>query len=151
MHEPLVENLEEYLHGGVTLPHVEEHLSNCPSCRKELDEMRKQTAFFETLRPAREFDSDPGFYARVMARVEAQGKPSAWSLFGDSLFAKRLSYACATLLLLLGSVFLSASNEEQIVTAPEAFMAADDKGMSVGTDPQRDREAILVNLTSYQE
>ena len=39
MHEPVLGRLEEYLDGDGPFPDVEAHLSNCETCRKELDGM----------------------------------------------------------------------------------------------------------------
>src|SRR5262245_17862986 len=98
MHEPVIGRLEEYLSGGGPFAEVEEHLKNCAGCRKELESMRMQSALFRSLRTREEIEPAAGFYARVMERVETQVKPSAWSLFGESLFAKRLAYASAMFL-----------------------------------------------------
>ena len=61
-----------------------------------------------------EAEPDAAFYARVMNRIETQARPSVWSLFGESMFAKRLAYASATFLVLIGVVFMSAEQEQAI-------------------------------------
>jgi predicted anti-sigma-YlaC factor YlaD len=152
MHEPLKEQLEDYLQGRAA-PEVHEHLANCTSCKRTVDEMLRQSSLLRALKNSREVDPPPGFYARVMSRIETQARPSIWNIFGESLFAKRLTYASLTLLVLMGTYIVSDHTEQQPLTtsAPEVIMADDQKASTVGTDPQKDREAVLVNLATYQE
>lgn len=158
MHEPVIGHLEEYLNGGEPLADVEEHLRQCAECRKEMAAMQTQSALFRSLRASEEIELSGGFYARVMNRIETQVKPSAWSLFGESLFAKRLGYALGVCLVLLGSVLVQSSEpEEPLETlAPERILAGIPQAVPVSVeerqdDRQRDRDAILVNLTTYQD
>ena len=69
MHEPVIQRLEEYLDGGGPFPEVEEHLRKCTGCKEELDAMRAQSALFRHAFRS-EVEPDPGFYARVMNRIE---------------------------------------------------------------------------------
>jgi predicted anti-sigma-YlaC factor YlaD len=155
MHEPVIARLEEILSGGGPFAEVEEHLKNCASCRREVEGMQTQSALFRSLRTPREVDPSAGFYARVMNRVEAQTKPSAWSLFGESLFAKRLVYASATFLLLMGTALFTSTqaDEEALALAdPEKILAGESHPAPVSMEnPQRDRDVILVNLATYQD
>jgi hypothetical protein len=115
--------------------------------------MQKQAEILRSLKSPRQVEPSAGFYARVLQRIESQPLPSVWSLFGESIFAKRLAYASITFLVLLGTYFVS-STESQLPlssSAPEAIMAADDLSPSMGVDQQKDREAILVNLATYEE
>jgi predicted anti-sigma-YlaC factor YlaD len=152
MHEPLKEQLEEYLQGRAT-PEVHEHLANCKTCNETVDEMLRQSSLLRSLKNPREVEPPPGFYARVMSRIESQARPSIWNIFGESLFAKRLTYASLTLLVLMGTYIVSDREEQQPLTAsaPEMIMAGDERAAAVGADPQKDREAVLVNLATYQE
>ncbi len=111
------------------------------------------TELLHSLRADAEVEPDPGFYARVMNRIDTQSKTSIWSIFGDSLFARRLSYASLTFLVLLGTYFVSTTEANQPLTAstPEAILAGEEQPQPVGQDPQRDRAVVLVNLASYQE
>lgn len=152
MHEPVVQRLEEYLDGGGPFPEMEEHLNKCADCKKEVDAMQAQAALFR-LAFHSEVEPSSGFYARVMNRIDTQAKPSVWSLFGESMFAKRLAYASATFLLLAGVVFISANEPDTAMasTYPEVILAADQLYTPVSMDPQRDREVVLVNLATYQD
>lgn len=154
MHEPVLGYLEDYLHFREPIAEVENHLRSCADCRQELEEMRLQAELFETLRASADLDPRPGFYARVMNQIEFQTKPSVWNLFGESLFAKRLAYASVSLLVLLGTYFISSQPAEETVAsgAPEVILAGDERGAPpIGTDHERDRGAVLVNLATYQQ
>lgn len=151
MHEPVVRHLEEYLIGDGPYPQVEEHLSKCADCRNEVEAMRSQAALFRVFRT--DVEPGAGFYARVMNRIETQARPSVWSLFGESMFAKRLAYASATFLVLAGVVIVSSNQSDQLAAFgdPEVILAGDERYTPVSMDPQRDREVILVNLATYQQ
>jgi hypothetical protein len=113
--------------------------------------MRVQSRLFQSLKAPANLEPDPGFYARVMNRVETQVRPSVWSLFGESLFAKRLVYASAMFLVLLGSFLASAPAVDDELTAgtPEVILAGQQLPEPVSMDPQKDRDVILVNLASW--
>ena len=102
-----------------------------------------------------EVEPGAGFYARVMNRIETQAKPSVWSLFGESMFAKRLAYASATFLVLIGVVFVSSNQPDQPMafSDPQTILAGDERytPVSMDTDTERDREVVLVNLATYQQ
>lgn len=157
MHQPVIDRLEEYLDGDGPFPEVEEHLSSCAGCRQELAAMQAQTALFRRAFRA-EAEPNPAFYARVMQRIESQAKPSVWSLFAESMFAKRLAYASATFLVLVGVVFISSTEPAEPMAAsdPHMILAGDQRYMPVSMDEvsmdmERDREVVLVNLATYQD
>lgn len=153
MHEPVIQNLEEILRGAAPGRDAEDHLKGCEACREIVASMKMQNEMFRALQPARDVETRPGFYARVMERIESQARPSIWSTFGESLFAKRLAYASFSFVVLLGTYVLSSARSDQQVTVngPEAILA-DDTQAQVGTNnPERDRETILVTLATYQE
>lgn len=154
MHEPLTGRIEEYLQGNVTMPDVDDHLKQCEPCRNELAEMKAQAALLRSLRPAVEVDPAAGFYARVLSRIDLQPGQSIWSIFGESLFAKRLAYASMTFFVLVGTYLVSSESAKQPNTAaaPEVIIANDDHiHPAMGDNLQQDREAVLVNLASYQQ
>ena len=150
MHDSVKESLEDYLRGGAH-PETEVHLRSCESCRIEVEAMRAQSRMFQSLKAPANLEMDPGFYARVMNRVETQARPSVWSLFGESLFAKRLVYASATFLVLLSSYLASAPSMDDGFDAgtPEVILAGQQLPQPVSMDPQKDRDVILVNLASW--
>jgi anti-sigma factor RsiW len=153
MHQPVTGHLEEYLHGGGPFPDVEDHLKKCVECREEVEAMRAQSAMIRRVLRA---DAEPraGFYAKVMNRIESQARPSVWSLFGESMFAKRLAYASATFLVLVGVVFMSSNQPAQPLASsdPEMILAGEERYTPVTMDDgPRDREVVLVNLATYQQ
>ena len=154
MHEPVVSRLEDILNGGGPYADVETHLKDCADCRKQVDAMRMQSALMRSLRAPREVEPDGAFYARVMNRIDTQQKPSPWSLFGESLFAKRLAYASAMFLVAVGTVLVTGAEREEplAVAAPEYIFAGEAHPAPVSMeDPQRNRDAILVKLATYQD
>jgi len=154
MHEPLKERIEEYLQGDRQLPEVEQHLQDCHACKTEVQAMMDHSRLLQSLKVSEEAEPAAGFYARVLNRIDVQSKTSVWNIFSESLFAKRLSYASLTLLVLLGTYLVTTTEREQplATSAPEAILAGDEQqARPVGNDPQKDREAVLVNLATYQE
>lgn len=150
MHDSVKLGLEEYLHTGVLTPQMQEHVRNCGSCREEIETMRIHAGLFRTLKAPSEMDPGGAFYARVMNRIEVEVKPSVWSLFGESQFARRLVYASATFLVLLSSYVISAHPDDEVADgAPEAILAGGQTPEPVTMDPQKDREVILANLATW--
>jgi len=155
MHEPVLGRLEEYLDGDGPFPDVEAHLSNCENCRKELDGMLALRRGFKSLRAPRAVEPPGNFYAGVLNRIEAQGRPSAWALFADSLFARRLAYASAVFFVLLGTFLVSSATDPTqsvVASAPSVILAGgnDDAPPAIEVEPQ-ERGVVLVNLASYQQ
>ena len=151
MHDCVRERLEDHL-SGVPLPEVEAHLRTCEGCRKEVNAMQDQAPLFRTLKAPPDAGPGPAFYARVMNRIEVQARPSVWNLFGDSMFARRLMYASATLLVLFSSYLMSAGPAQDdylAAGAPEAILAGYTLPEPVSMDKQRDREVVLVNLATW--
>lgn len=152
MHDSVKLRLEEYLERGAPLPEMEEHLRQCDLCRKEVEAMRMQAQLFRGLKAQAEMEPGAGFYARVMNRIESQDRPSVWSLFGDSMFARRLVYASALFLVLLGSYAVSSGpveDEFAAASAPEVILAGRELPTPVSMDSPRDREVVLVTLATW--
>ena len=150
MHDSVKLRLEEYLRGGVSMPEMEDHLRNCENCRTEVGAMKAQATVFRTFKSPGMMDPGGNFYARVMNRIEVQPKPSVWSLFGDSLFARRLVYASATFLVALGSYMISSHPAgEDAGDTPEVIIAGQQAPQPVTMDPQRDREVVLATLATW--
>ena len=83
-----------------------------PEDREEIAAMMEQAAWIRELRAPEDCEPKPGFYARVMDRIEAQGAASIWSLFFDSQFARRLAVASMTVALCLGVYMVSVERSE---------------------------------------
>ena len=156
MHSLVKERLEELLAAeGLKTPDagIVSHLALCESCRRELEAMRSLSATLKSLRPATAPEPHPGFYARVLDRIESERRPSFWSAFLEPGFSRRLVFASLVFLVLFGGYLASTEQPMPVVASgPEVIMGETAQpGSVVGSDPQQDRDAILVTLTTYQE
>lgn len=159
MHRVIRDHLEEVLAGSRKEcdPGAVSHIDECEECRGEVEAMRAQARLLRELRAAAE--PRPGFYARVMERIETQGAAaSIWSVFSDSPFGRSIAVASMALML-LASIFLytSAAMSEQTAANPTVqFISGElpDEGQSGQVLTQSgvpDRDAVLVNLVTYRE
>ena len=156
MHQPIKDRLEEYLSGRMDTGSerdIERHLAMCEPCRSAVTAMRGQSEMFQTLQAGEEADPAPGFYARVLDRIENQRIPSIWELFLEPVFCRRLSYAAAAVVLILGTLFVTGGSSEPVRPAyyasPESLLAAEPVSQYIGDDLNHDREVVLVNLATY--
>jgi predicted anti-sigma-YlaC factor YlaD len=154
MHRVIQDRLEDVLAES----HVEAcaaHLAECGECRNEVEAMRSQARLLRALKA--EAEPRPGFYARVMERIEAQGPRSIWNVFSDSPFGRRIAVASMALAL-LGGLYLVTSEQmaDQNLTGRPKVQFLSEKlgegepGMATATG-RPDREAVLVNLVTYRE
>ena len=155
MHSVIKDGLEDYLRGalmGSALAEFQAHLRECAGCRGEVAAM---TAHRELLRLLHATDAGPdaSFCARVMQRIDAQRQASLPYALSQPALGWRLIFAASAAVLLLGSflayterapAFADSSVVTIMAVGPEVYGA-------VGSDPQRDRETVLVSLASYQE
>jgi anti-sigma factor RsiW len=150
MHQPIRDGLEDYLKGGERRMPLEfdAHLAQCHACAEQLRAVDAQAQLLRGTFRATEAEPGPGFYGRVMERIESQGQPSIWSVFLEPRFGKRLVFASATLVLLLGTYLASTEAGEHGYTQQPSTISQD---ASQQDRPQHDRDAVLVNLASYHE
>jgi anti-sigma factor RsiW len=160
MHEPLVSQLEEILQGRLTATQrakVDDHLAACVGCKEELQAMSSFSGIVRSLRAPAVPDLRAGFYARVMQRVEAQGRPSFWNLLLDPVFGRRLVYGTGAMFLLMASFLLATTGDQpelaqtpvQIISQPSVTTVALPNGF--GDDVQRDRAQFLATMASFSE
>jgi len=152
MHQHVRENLEEYLRGvggpfqKPLPPDVEKHLDACGECQTELKEFERQTVALRSLRTPEDAEPRPGFYARVMQRIdEARATSSVWAAFLEPLFAKRLALASAALVVLIGTYLFSTEPHDLGVPQPTTLVQKADFD---NTTPQ-ERDAVLAKLVSF--
>lgn len=152
MHRVIQDHLEQVLAES----HVKEcdsHLDQCDECRGEVEAMRKQARLLRELKA--DAEPRPGFYARVMERIEAQRPISIWSVFSDSPFGRRIAVASMALALLAG-VYLVTSEQMAEQNTPTVQFLSDrlpeegQPGIMVKSG-QPNRDAVLVNLVTYRE
>ena len=173
MHREIRDHIEDVLTVSQpvsrdTLKHAREHLAQCDECRTEMQGMQEHTALIRELRAPEEFAADlrPGFYARVMERIEAEGPISIWNLFIESAFGRRIAVASLALALLIGvCVVTSERSAEDATIALESQQATTEQTFVAGEDaPAREitrvdqsqtdessQDAVLANLVTYRE
>jgi anti-sigma factor RsiW len=152
MHAVVMESLEDYLSGSLDAAarqRIEGHLNQCEACREEMAAMEDVSLMFAGLRSDEAIEPAPGFYARVMQRVETQKPASSWAaLFAfDLAFGRRLAVASLVVMMALGSYLVSRETRYSAALSPETVMAQQDSP-SFGSVPGHD--AMLVTLTAYE-
>ena len=156
MHRVIRDHLEEVLAQAPSSGPAKQHLDNCEECRDEVMRMREQGVLLRTLRPAEELEPRGGFYARVMERIEAQGPASIWSVFSESPFGRRIAVASMALALAIGVYMFTAEQPEagSIAQHPSVVFGPvpgeDQPGLDLTRTGAPDRDAVLVNLVTYQ-
>jgi hypothetical protein len=134
------------------------HLEQCEDCRGEIEAMRRHALALRELRS--DAEPRPGFYARVMERIEAQRAVSIWNVFSESPFGRNLAVASMALAVLLGVYLLTSerltdqnANLVQMISAtlPGEDQPASNVRFVPGSSAVPDRDAVLVNLVTYRE
>jgi anti-sigma factor RsiW len=150
MHRLIQDHLEEVLAEANPGGPAAAHLAECQECRSEVSAMRRQASLLRALRaPENAPEPRPGFYARVMERIEAQRPVSIWALFFDSAFGRRIALGAMALAFLFSFYLVSSERyaEQPIVVGVAA--SADDQMISATGLP--DNDSVLVNLVTYRE
>ena len=135
MHRIIRDHLEQVLADAETASEhpAGKHLAECEECRDAVAAMREQAAMLRQWRVAIQrcpkVEPRPGFYARVLERIEAQTPASVYALFFDSLFGRRLAMASLALALLLGVYVISSEQmaEPQVAgidASPQATLVS---------------------------
>ncbi len=180
MHREIRDHIEDVLAGsqpvsrpapldgrpGDILSDTREHLAQCNECRAEVSGMQQQTALIRELRAPEGFATDlrPGFYARVMERIEAEGPISIWNLFIESAFGRRIAVASLALALLIGAYLVTSERSaDDSLMALESQQATTDMIVAGEDAPAREitrvdqsptdqsEDAVLANLVTYRE
>jgi len=158
MHRLVRDHIEDIV-AGVESASVTEHLKACHECRSDVTAMRAHSAALRELRAPDDAEPRPGFYARVMERIEAQGPASIWNLFIESAFGRRIAVASLALALLLGVYVISSERaaDQPIVAGqqaqPAVVLGEDAPGRVITqmSGNQSSNDDVLVNLVTYQE
>ena len=159
MHSPLREHLEGYLIGAL-LPaeqrELETHLAGCPGCRSNLSALEGSARDLRLLRPPEDLGEEmaPGFFLRVLQRIEEQREAPFWTMLVDPGFGRRLVFACLVLLAMLGG-YVAAVSPVESQHFPEAILAGRPTSGSpftpahrMGPNLNRNRTAVLVTLAA---
>lgn len=154
MKKPIMNELERYLSGqlsGEALQKFEAELERSPQERADVGGFREHAEWMKTLRPDREMDPAPGFYARVLERIESQAANSFWAIFFEPWFARKLAYASLALLVLLSSAAISASMSRAMHEAvPFEFITGSVLPPAPGEDREYDRRVVFESLSTFQ-
>src|SRR5258708_2649430 len=155
MHREIRDHLEEVLAAkpAEKVSAYSAHLAACKECRDEIAALREQAELWREWRAPAEAEPRPGFYARVIERIEAQGARSIWNLFFESAFGRRIAVAAMALALLLSVslVTLERSVEPLVANQGSALLPGEDQPGLVLTEAGADKDAVLVNLVTYRE
>lgn len=154
MHGSVRDRLESLLAQDSSLKEhqdVENHLLSCAECSTELQAMKTQSNLLGLLRPPEEAEPSPGFYARVMQRIEERGPVSVWLLFVSSAFSRRLAYASLAIALLLGTYWVTEESQDGHLGGSMVARQSGDNITPVIGNQQEQRDAVLVNFASYQQ
>jgi predicted anti-sigma-YlaC factor YlaD len=153
MHRLIQDHLEEVLRETdgerVKNTPASAHLAECHECREEVAAMRRQASALRALRANDDtLAPRPGFYARVIERIEAQRPIDIWELFFDSAFARRIAMASVAMVVLF-SVYL-VSSERLAQPVPTVAVEESQPGMTLAAGLP-DKDTVLVNLVTYRE
>jgi hypothetical protein len=111
--------------------------------------MKTQADLLHVLRVPEEMEPLPGFYARVLQRIEERAKHSIWSVFIYSPFGKRLVFASLTVAVALGTYVITEESREGRL-GPAAIIAQDfhEDALVEGNQAQQ-RDAVLENFAVH--
>ncbi|MEZ5353502.1 MAG: hypothetical protein R2762_12765 [Bryobacteraceae bacterium] len=160
------EHLEDYLRGSLdprAAAEFDKALAADEATHAMVKQFQAQSELLRALRPPaslapEDLEPAPGFYARVLERVEQQRSTSIWTVFAEPHFFRRLAFASGALLVLLGVVMATAEPEapvfaeQQQIVSPEMELAREPEPvLDVTSVTSGDRARILVDLTTYEQ
>ncbi len=165
MDRHIQDNLERYLHGLDRMQadgrreEFEQQLTGADEETRQLVKlMAAQARMMRSLRADVDEDElmpEPGFYARVLQRIDVQRPISIWNLFVEPQFFHRLAFATFTLLFLLGVTFFSSNllpeAPMQAHSEPEVILAQPEPTPVTSVNQSEGRDAMLQQLTVYSE
>lgn len=157
MHRPIRDYLEVYLkdprdHAIPSEFHT--HLAVCESCAQTLETLSTQASQLRFLSADAAAEPRPGFYARVVNRIDAERDStmtSFWSPFLVPGFGRRVVIASGVLVLALGTYLISTEPGDTNVMPSLAVTQEHTMQTTDGAVRPQDRDAVLVNLASYHE
>lgn len=155
MHQPVRDGLEDYLAGKPSPSDrfgddaFASHLKACPECAAELDLLREQARLVAVLRASDTVEPAPGFYARVLNRIEQRVKPSIWALLLEPRFGRRIALASAALALVVSAYIVSTEPFRATTAASSAIVALPQQ--DTPATMVQDRDVVLASLASFQD
>ncbi len=153
MHGSMRDRLEDLLAARGVAAEDEglvKHLSSCAECSSELQRMTAQSELLHSLRAPEEMEPTPGFYARVLQRIEERTKDSIWAAFIYSPASKRLVYASLTIALMLGTYVITQESWDGHLRGPRVVAQDFHYDPLVAGSQAQQRDAVLANFASHQ-
>ena len=155
MQEKIRKQVEDYLSNRLPAGDAafESLLEEHPADRQLLEEFAHQSEMIRTsLKMSAELAPAPGFYARVMERIEKENtrQLSFWSLFTEP-FGHRLIYASMALIVMMGFTLFTADQDElqNLASTPLQMLVDHSPEVHlVGDQLDEDRDRVFVTLTT---
>jgi hypothetical protein len=91
----------------------------------------------------------PGFYARVLQRIEERAKESMWASILYSPLSPRIAYVSLTMALLLGSYVIAAESRDGHLNQEPAVVQPAHYDAPVVGDRSQQRDAVLENFAAH--
>lgn len=151
MHGSMRDRLEALLAAGKGVAEDEglaTHLLSCKECSSEFASMREHSELLKSLRAPGDLEPAPGFYGRVLQRLEACAKDSIWATFVYSPVSKRIVYASLTLALMLGTYVITQETRDGHLGGRNIVAQESQDYPLVAGSQAEQRDAVLVNFAS---
>ncbi len=152
MHGAIRDRLEDLLRAERPVTqHGEtaDHLSSCSECLSEIKQMKGQAELLRSLRAPGDIDPAPGFYARVLQRIEERKKDSIWAFFIYSPFGNRLAYASLTIAIVLGGYVIAQESRDGHLTGVRMVAQSVHTDVPVTGNQTEQRDAVLENFVTH--
>jgi hypothetical protein len=158
MHQPVRDGLEDYLAGKPALSddfgndEFGSHLKACQECAVELGILREQSRLVRVLRSGDTVEPAPGFYARVLNRIERHVKPSIWALLLEPTLGRRVAVVSAALALVVSAYIVSTEPFRMTPSTSSAVVAIQNlPQQDTPATMAQDRDVVLASLASFQD
>jgi anti-sigma factor RsiW len=155
------QNLEGYLGGTLDADRQSEFARRLAASDEYTREMVARFAdhgrmLRESLSTGDAMEPAPGFYARVVRRIDSQRVTDWWAAFLEPQFTTRLAVASLALLFLLGVTMVTTEEDPLVAAATPIEIMAEPASELASSDftaemPPEGRDIVLVDLATYQE
>ncbi len=157
MHGSIRDHVEDLLaaknvageHAGLLPDDLLCHLSSCDDCLCGVETMKEQCELFRSLRPVEELEPAPGFYGRVLQRIEDKTTTSIWSVLIYSSFGKRLMYGSLSAALILGTYVITQESLDGHLRRDAGVVFENHYDAPVVGNPDEQRDAVLENFAAH--
>lgn len=162
MDRRIEDSLEKYLSGSLDVrekPEFEAALAEADEeTRATVARFERHSHWIRSLRPAEPAEPAPGFYARVMERIEAQKPVSIWAALVEPVFFRRLAFASMALFCLMAVALFTGPGPQDEVALAQAETPVEVLALPEASDflagvsgPEQSRDVILGTLATYSE